>query len=124
MRTPTLGTAYNTAKLEHGYLPISVRRVGDIDLMSQSYPSSVTSVNPTVVDVPTTQDKERANEADVEKPQEEAEIPTPNPITPRGWRKVLLVSLLCGAQFFDLFTACSAIAALPTVCLPRLTRVH
>ena len=34
---------------------------------------------------------------------------------PKGWRKFLLVSLLCGAQLFDVFTACTAMAALPTV---------
>ncbi|PSS37253.1 hypothetical protein PHLCEN_2v891 [Hermanssonia centrifuga] len=33
----------------------------------------------------------------------------------KGFRKALLVSLLCAAQFFDIFTASAAIAALPTI---------
>lgn len=37
-------------------------------------------------------------------------------ISPKGWQKFLLVTILCGAQFFDIFTGCAAITALPTVC--------
>lgn len=38
------------------------------------------------------------------------------PLSPNGWRKVAIVSVLCSAQFFDIFNACASIAALPSVC--------
>lgn len=32
-----------------------------------------------------------------------------------GWRKAAILATLCSAQFFDIFNACSSIAALPSV---------
>lgn len=85
--------------------------------MSQSYASSVTTINPPILQIAAAQEKEKQVAVDVTVTEQEAE----HPPVPKGWRKALLVSLLCGAQFFDIFTACSAIAALPTVCTPCLT---
>ncbi|KAJ3552365.1 hypothetical protein NM688_g4188 [Phlebia brevispora] len=82
--------------------------------MSQSYASSLTTASPMAIEVP--EDKHKEQEVaervvDVGKENDEND-PVP---TPTGWRKIVLVTILCGAQFFDIFTACSAIAALPTI---------
>lgn len=80
-------------------------------LMSQSA-SSVTSIDATILEMATSQNKEKQDTADIAGIEEE----DGHPIVPKGWKKTLLVSLLCGAQLFDIFSASSAIAALPTVC--------
>lgn len=76
--------------------------------MSNSYASSLTVSTDLVPELALPEDKEKQS------PPQTDEIEHPFE-APKGWRKLLLVSLLCGAQFFDIFTACSAIAALPTV---------
>ena len=38
--------------------------------------------------------------------------------SPKGWKKVAIIAVLCSAQFFDIFNACASIAALPSVCIP------
>lgn len=35
--------------------------------------------------------------------------------SPKGLKKLLIVTCLCAAQFFDIFIGCAAIVALPTV---------
>ncbi|KAI0073793.1 MFS general substrate transporter [Panus rudis PR-1116 ss-1] len=39
----------------------------------------------------------------------------PNFSSPTGWRKVAIISVLCSAQFFDIFNACASITALPSI---------
>ena len=78
--------------------------------MSNSYASSFT-IRENVVEVVAEnkeEDKEMTPSSDIEQYTSMHE-------SPKGWNKALLVSLLCGAQFFDVFTGSSAIAALPTV---------
>ena len=82
--------------------------------MSRSHRSSVTILPLSGAE---NADDDKVGEGDSEKAQvviEELEISTlPEP--PKGWRKVLLITLLAGAMFFDIIAACSAMAALPTV---------
>lgn len=49
-------------------------------------------------------------------PETTSVVGVPAEVVPlKGLRRFLLVACLCLAQYFDIFTACSAIAALPTV---------
>ena len=70
-------------------------------------PRPIFGNNPETPPVP---DIGERDQLDVEEPVDASQVEAP-----KGWRKGLLVSLLCGAQLFDIFTACSAMAALPTV---------